>query len=274
MSAILLTWNPKKYRWGSLQDELAKVQRRGRTTRSWSVGKRKQIAEGTRFFMVRQGSEPRGLVGAGWTTAEPFNAPHWDHEREARGEEARYVDIHLDVLADLPVIPMRELKAGALSKVNWSTQSSGISIPAHVVTPLEELWASRIHGAGLQPDQESAFDDPKTSKAHGHRATVNKYERCRKLRALCLAHYKLKCYACKTLLSDVYGQAAANVIHVHHLELVSALPDDYEIHPIRDLRPVCPNCHSVIHSRQPHYSIEELQEMLAAARPGRKKRRA
>jgi 5-methylcytosine-specific restriction protein A len=273
MAAILLAWNPDKYQGGSLQDELVAVHLEGRATQRWSVGNRKEVAAGTRFFMIRLGSDPRGLVGSGWTAPASAlaNDEHWNVDRAAKGEKARYADIYFDVLEEVPIIPMRELKEGPLSAMHWSTQISGISIPESITAHLEELWASRTQGAGLL-DQDSSFGDQRIAKAHGYRATVNKYERCPKARALCLGRYGMKCFACETLLSDVYGEAAAKVIHVHHLELVSSLPNGHEIDPIKDLRPVCPNCHSVIHSRQPHYSIEELQEMMAAEkRPPRKK---
>jgi DNA-directed RNA polymerase subunit RPC12/RpoP len=41
----------------------------------------------------------------------------------------------------------------------------------------------------------------------------------------------------------------------------------HEIDPIRDLRPVCPNCHSVIHIKPRPYTIQEVKEMVAAHRP-------
>jgi 5-methylcytosine-specific restriction enzyme A len=224
--------------------------------------------------MIRLGSEPRGLVGSGWTVPASTLADdeHWNEARAANGEKARYADIYFDVLEESPLIPMKELKVGPLSAMHWSTQISGISIPDDIVSHLEELWASKTKGTGL-PDQETIFGDPLTAKAHGYRTTVNKYERCPRARALCLARYGMKCFACETLLSGVYGKAATSLIHVHHLTPVSELPEGFEIVPERDLRPVCPNCHSVIHSRQPHYSIEELRVMMGEAkRPSRKKR--
>ena len=41
---------------------------------------------------------------------------------------------------------------------------------------------------------------------------------------------------------------------------------DYEVDPVRDLRPVCPNCHAVLHRREPPYSLDEVREFLQARR--------
>ncbi len=38
--------------------------------------------------------------------------------------------------------------------------------------------------------------------------------------------------------------------------------ETYEVDPINDLIPVCPNCHTMIHKRKPPYSIDEIKEML------------
>lgn len=43
---------------------------------------------------------------------------------------------------------------------------------------------------------------------------------------------------------------------------ISEIGTEYEIDPIKDLRPVCPNCHAVIHLREPAFSIEEVKAML------------
>ena len=40
-----------------------------------------------------------------------------------------------------------------------------------------------------------------------------------------------------------YGELGDGYIHVHHLKELSSLRRSYQVDPIKDLRPVCPNCH-------------------------------
>jgi predicted HNH restriction endonuclease len=60
----------------------------------------------------------------------------------------------------------------------------------------------------------------------------------------------------------VYGPEVEGFIHVHHLRALSDLAREYVVDPVADLRPVCPNCHAVLHSRRPAYSIEEVRGLL------------
>ena len=40
----------------------------------------------------------------------------------------------------------------------------------------------------------------------------------------------------------------------------------YQVDPVRDLRPVCPNCHAMLHQRRPGpFGIEELKGIIAGA---------
>jgi predicted HNH restriction endonuclease len=94
------------------------------------------------------------------------------------------------------------------------------------------------------------------------RIQINAYERDREARKQCINHYGRRCFICKTAFAEVYGPAAASIIHVHHLVPLSNIRGEYIVNPIKDLRPVCPNCHAVIHSRTPVYEIEEVVEML------------
>ena len=49
-------------------------------------------------------------------------------------------------------------------------------------------------------------------------------------------------------------------IHVHNLKPLSEIKEEYKVDPINDLRPVCPNCHSMIHKA--NYSIEQLRDII------------
>lgn len=93
--------------------------------------------------------------------------------------------------------------------------------------------------------------------------TVNRYERDPLAREVCLAHHGYRCDDCRTLLSECYGPIAEGVIHVHHLTPIATIGSSYQLDPVQELRPVCPNCHAVLHLRYPPFSIEELQLTLS-----------
>jgi len=105
--------------------------------------------------------------------------------------------------------------------------------------------------------------DPKTYwEGATERISVNRYERNADARKECLRHHGLVCCVCRKTLSEVYGEAAERIIHVHHVVPMASIGAGYEVDPVSDLRPVCPNCHAVIHSRNPCYEIDEVKRML------------
>lgn len=98
--------------------------------------------------------------------------------------------------------------------------------------------------------------------------TVNAYERNSQAREKCISHYKkrnngiIKCEICGFDFGKVYGEQFSDKIHVHHLLELSAIGEEYEVDPINDLLPVCPNCHLIAHSRTPAYTPDEIKGML------------
>lgn len=91
---------------------------------------------------------------------------------------------------------------------------------------------------------------------------VNAYERNPQARQQCIAHYGTECIVCGFDFGEVYGEIGQDFIHVHHLRPLTDIGERYEVNPVTDLRPVCPNCHAVIHRRKPPYSIEDVQKMV------------
>ncbi len=91
---------------------------------------------------------------------------------------------------------------------------------------------------------------------------MNVYERSAKARQACIARYGVDCFICGFNFNSVYGDAGDGFIHVHHLKPLSEVGEKYELDPVEDLRPVCPNCHAMIHRRIPAYTIEEMKELI------------
>lgn len=93
--------------------------------------------------------------------------------------------------------------------------------------------------------------------------TINAYERNPRARRMCLEVYGHKCIVCEFDFESHYGDIGREFIHVHHLQELSTIRAEYEVDPIRDLRPVCPNCHAMLHRRKnPAFTIDELKERL------------
>lgn len=92
--------------------------------------------------------------------------------------------------------------------------------------------------------------------------TVNAYERNPKARQQCIAFHGAKCCICGFSFKRVYGEVAEGYIHVHHITPLSKSDGERSVDPVEDLRPVCPNCHAVIHLGGTCRTIEEVRRLL------------
>lgn len=92
--------------------------------------------------------------------------------------------------------------------------------------------------------------------------TINQYERNPQARQRCIDHYGTNCQICNFNFGEFFGETAEGLIHVHHLKPLAEIGEEYEVDPIEDLRPVCPNCHAMIHLGGVTRSIEDVKAML------------
>ena len=91
---------------------------------------------------------------------------------------------------------------------------------------------------------------------------INRFERDRKARTKCIEHYGYNCYICSFNFFERYGNIGKDFIHVHHIKPLSEISQEYNVNPINDMIPVCPNCHAIIHRKTPHLSIEEAKNII------------
>lgn len=92
---------------------------------------------------------------------------------------------------------------------------------------------------------------------------VNQYERNAQARQRCIAHYGTSCLVCELDFVERYGPIGEGFIHVHHIKPLASINAGYQVDPINDLRPVCPNCHAMLHrGKEQPLTIEELRALL------------
>jgi 5-methylcytosine-specific restriction protein A len=137
MNYYLLTWNPNRYPWRDLEDWIDTIHDEGSIERTWSVGNRKHISAGDRIFLMRQGEEPRGIIGFGRVLRDgAFEAGHWpDLKYPSRDDDARYAHIAFEELVDPkntePFVTRDDLQS-SYPDVHWDTQQSGIEVRENV----------------------------------------------------------------------------------------------------------------------------------------------
>lgn len=108
------------------------------------------------------------------------------------------------------------------------------------------------------------FDDFDCGKQEG-KATIEqskKYERNPINREICLFIKGYSCSVCGFNFEEFYGDIGRNFIHVHHSTPVSEMGENYIVDPKTELFPVCPNCHAMLHKKDPPFSIDELKETI------------
>ena len=257
MSTFILTWNADRWDWEAedREQEISDTNAGFLVDGRWSTGNRKSgIQIGDRAFLLQQG-RTRGMVGSGWFTSEVFQEQHWaDPDRQAN-----YADVEWDVLlSDDDLLATEELKQ-LVPGVEWDNLlASGLHVSEDAATLLETLWEQR-YGSYQSPEEEPAGS---LTEGAVTRVTVNRYERSPAARTACIDHYGCHCQACGLDFSARYGPIGNGFIHVHHVIDLSQIGEEYVVDPVADLRPVCPNCHAMLHTTTPAMSVEELRKII------------
>lgn len=109
------------------------------------------------------------------------------------------------------------------------------------------------------------IDDLIVSEGALRTRTTEYRTRSSQLRTRAIEHYaqdgQLSCTACAFDFSQAYPGIGEGFIHIHHLKPVSFLQGE----PVNigdalaNVRPLCANCHQMVHTRKPPLSIAELQ---------------
>ena len=227
----------------------------------------RQIEAGDRLFLIRLGSEPRGIFLSGFARGYAYRAAHWDPSERKR---AWYVDVDVDVLLnpydEKSILSYDELEAISTGQ-RWSPPASGERIEEEASAKLEAEW-ERLTGT-LEGVSSGRFGErgARTFCEGAVRQTQGtRYERNTEARRLCIESHGFSCVTCGFNFEDFYGEVGKGYIHVHHLTPLSEISAEHDVNPVEDMRPICPNCHAIVHQKSPPYTIEEIEEMITIRR--------
>lgn len=261
MAAVILGCDAGLLRRWNYRAAVAQVAASGTFLDRWSVRFHPGVGPGTEAWFLLAGSNDAasGLIGHGFVTSEPYQAP-------ADGDDDA-TDWFFAVALD-SLLPLGEqIRAGilceALPSDLWDTAKgpSPVTLPPSSVAVLRRLWRDlgpsttdpvEVPGGTFPPEDVSTIQ-------------VNRYERDPDAQRACLAFHGTSCAACRFSFESAYGAAGTGVMGVHHLVPPAVLDSPYQLDPVADLVPLCHNCHAMAHSASPPLTVTELRSIISAA---------
>lgn len=196
---------------------------------------------------------------------------------EGVGDSGFYPSVPGSVLALIPYEPSWMFEAaveslgsawGAAVRLAARRKAGGGVRKGHsqeMVDTLSRLVGRRLPVPGYMLPGPQPVSGAELMEGALRRVVGSRYERNPVARRVCIEHYGATCFVCGFSFEEKYGEIGLGFIHVHHLTPLSAIGDEYEVDPVVDLRPVCPNCHAMLHRKDPPYTIEELQTRMSEA---------
>lgn len=263
MAAVILCWNPDRWDGWDYRQAVRESAEPGGFSHNWRVGRHRDIRPGDHaWLLLRDGRNAtgRGLLGHGLVVS----APSPDVHPGEPAQPATYIDVVWDAL--LPrgdQIPPGVLSA-RVPGVGWeSVGASGTALPAAAGDDLRALWAEYAPLNTVDPTVPAPGILPDSALM---RTPANRYECSPQAARLCIEHHGDSCAACGFSFGAAYGEIGTGFIQVHHIVPVAQLGPDYELDPLTDLVPLCPNCHAMAHRRAPD-PFTPAQLRLVMSRP-------
>ena len=140
----LLTWNENNWDWEKYEEWCAGTKIGKIYHESWRCSS-KQPAVGDHFFLLKTGTNPKGIIAHGHITETSYEASHYDYEKAQLGITVSYVGIEFDLIQNYKtesILKIETLKS-QFPNQNWSPQGSGIQIKCNTAELLK-LWSKTI----------------------------------------------------------------------------------------------------------------------------------
>lgn len=150
--------------------------------------------------------------------------------------------------------------------LNWSKNVETFDIAAKFIKDqnANSRFELLVHESLLDKkiqNQINAKDNTQQSFDEGFRKEIVKEVTIRNKKLINLAKekYGVTCHVCEFNFGKTYGTHGEGFIEMHHLNPISKGERKTKV---QDLRPVCANCHRMLHRGNTLLSIRELKEIL------------
>ncbi len=140
-NTVILKWNPAISS-VSMMDFLDLIANGG-AEMNWSIREYEKVHRGDRFYMLKVGAGPSGIVAAGVLTSDPYPDEDWS----GRGRTVYYCDYTAEIMINPAVFDLlgsEELR-DSIPDFDWYGGHSGTVLTGTQADALELMWNSYLH---------------------------------------------------------------------------------------------------------------------------------
>lgn len=177
-------------------------------------------------------------------------------EEHAKALTGKYARLHLVAQADSDMLSLSHLLRYGLN----AAPQGPVRISENLAKYIDE-YLNDYATQNYFPDS----DIPDGSlEGSVQQVLVNKYERSSIARQKCIEYNGLKCSVCEFDFEKEYGEIGKGFIHIHHIIPLNEIGKEYVVNYKKDLIPVCPNCHAMLHRKinNKYYTWNELSKII------------
>lgn len=177
-------------------------------------------------------------------------------EEYEKARAGRYARLKLIGQVDREELSLERLKENGLSAAPQGPIRVKDELRVYIDKYLKDDYAENVFPESSIP--EKSYEGAVTQ------ALVNRYERSSIARSKCISFHGVSCGVCGMNFEEKYGIVGKGFIHVHHIVPLNTIGEEYLVDYEKDLIPVCPNCHAMLHRKVngKELTVEELKELL------------
>ena len=179
-----------------------------------------------------------------------------DIEEYRKSQSGKYARLKLIEQVDTPFLCLEALKAQGLTAAPQGPIKISDNLKRYIDKYFNDYYSNGFF--------HNIEENKEYHEGHVISTIVDKYERSSIARMKCVEHYGCKCIICEMDFAKKYGELGEGFIHIHHMRPLHTIGADYIVDYKRDLIPVCPNCHAMIHriENAENMTVEELKKIL------------
>lgn len=153
-------------------------------------------------------------------------------------------------------------RGGKDDEVVWKEFSNDPGRCRQIALAIVEVVSSETEHLSLESEAEGISEaEEGRILTRVHRIRERKRELVEeKKKRFAIKNGRLFCEVCGFDFEKVYGEGGKGLIECHHIRPVHTLRPGEKTR-LEDLVLICPNCHRLIHSRKPWFTLNELGEL-------------